>query len=94
MKHIESQKTRAARKLTAFLVLVGAIAFATPTKALACSGGGGFYECKSYWLDALYYPCLELECSGLQGEEFRTCRNACWADYISTSQSDCSDCPI
>jgi hypothetical protein len=90
---MKSQKAKALRRVLALAVLLVGILLGTPRPAMACAGGGGFAECKSYWLDQ-FYVCLELNCSGIPpGPDYDACRHARWQEYRDDSASDCSNCP-
>ena len=89
---LKSQRDRALLHAVAFAALVAGWLLVKPVAAYACMGAD-FYECKSNWLDALYYPCIELNCSGLPQGDYADCRRECWQAYIEASRSDCSNCP-
>jgi hypothetical protein len=95
---MRSQKGRALSRVLAFAALLGALILGMPDPAQACAGGGDFYDCKSFWLDELFYPCLELNCVGLppggQPGQYGHCRRECWQQYLDVSRGDCSNCPI
>lgn len=91
---MQSKRMRALRRVACLAALLGGWLLGVSAPANACEGGGDYLQCKSYWLDALYYPCLELECAGIPpGPEYQECRRECWDQYLSASNSDCSNCP-
>ena len=74
-------------------MLVGGLLLVKPAPAAACIGAD-FYECKSNWLDVLFYPCLEQNCVGLPQGVYADCRHECWQAYRDASASDCGNCRI
>ena len=95
---MKSRRLRILARVAALGALVAMSLMLSPVPAHACEGGGDFYDCKSYWLDALFYPCLADNCVGLPPGSgpgtYGECRRLCWEEYRSVSASDCSNCGI
>lgn len=87
-------RNRAVTRLLTLGVLTGVLLLTSPKPVMACSGGGSFQECKGFWLDEFFAPCLATYCAGLQGTEYSQCRAECWDEYVSLSHADCQDCPL
>jgi hypothetical protein len=90
---MKSQRTRALRRVLGLGLVLGALFLAAPAPAQACEGGGGYYECRSYWFDQVFYPCLATDCAGLSGHDYMVCHQACWDAWIQVSRDDCDGCP-